>query len=221
MVEDITERKMAEEKIKRLNDDLRKRNFALEFANKELEAFTYSASHDLLAPLRQISGFVDLVMKNIRDKLDDKGKHYLSCIHDGSKKMSHLIVDLLNLSRISRREIQRRDINMSAIATSIADELRKSHPGRSVDVAIKEGLTVLADPGLIEIVLSNLLGNAWKFTAKTEHARIEFGTIGQNGKPIYYVRDMAQGSTRNMQIGCFCPSKDFIQSRSLSLRAPG
>ena len=132
-------------------------------------------------------------MKDNADKLDEKGKRYLSRIHDGAEKMSRLIDDLLNLSRISRQEIQRTEVNMSEIAASIVAELREAHPGRSVEVDIKGGLTAFADRGLIEVVLSNLLGNAWKFTAKTEHARIEFGTIEQNGKIIYYVRDNGAG----------------------------
>ena len=119
----------------------------MEFSNKELESFIYSVSHDLRAPLRHISGFAELIMKDIADKLDEKGKRYLSRIHDGTEKMSRLIDDLLNLSRLSRQEIQRREVNMSAIAASIVNELREAHPGRSVEVDIKEGLTAFADPG--------------------------------------------------------------------------
>ncbi len=191
--EDITERKRAEDEIKRLNEDLLKRNEELEFANKELESFIYSVSHDLRGPLRAISGFSEIVMKDIANKIDEKGKRYLSRIHVSTEKMSRLIDDLLNLSRISRQEIQRKEVNMSAIAASIVTDLREVHPGRSVEVDIKEGLTVFADTGLIEIVLSNLLGNAWKFTAKTERALIEFGNLEQDGKIIYYVRDNGVG----------------------------
>ncbi|MGO9950955.1 MAG: PAS domain S-box protein, partial [Dissulfurispiraceae bacterium] len=190
---DITEHKRAEEEIKRLNDDLLVRNEQLEFSNKELESFIYSVSHDLRGPLRHISGFADLVMKDIANKLDEKGKRYLSRIHDGAEKMSRLIDDLLNLSRISRQEIQRMEFNVSTVAESIIAELCEVYPGRSVEVDIKESITVFADRGLIEMVLSNLLGNSWKFTAKTEHARIEFGTTEQDGKIIYYVRDNGAG----------------------------
>ena len=119
--------------------------------------------------------------------------------------MSRLIDDLLNLSSISRQEIQRREVNVSEIAASIVAELREAHPGRSVEVDIKEGLTAFADRGLIEIVLSNLLGNAWKFTAKTEHARIEFGTIEQDGKIIYYVRDNGAGFDQKYAGKMFLP----------------
>ncbi len=185
--------KKVEDALKESEADLLKRNDELEFANKELESFIYSVSHDLRGPLRAISGFSQIVMKDIADKLDEKGRRYLSRIHDGTEKMSRLIDDLLNLSRISRQEMQRREVNLSSIAASIVAELREVHRGRSVEVDIKEGLTANADPGVIEIVLSNLIGNAWKFTAKTEHASIEFGTVEQDGKIIYYVGDNGAG----------------------------
>ena len=190
---DITERKRAEEEIKRLNYDLLARNKELEFSNKELESFIYSVSHDLRAPLRHISGFADLLTKDIADKLDEKHKRYISLIRNGAEKMSRLIDDLLNLSSISRHDIQRREVDVSAIAASIVDELREAHPGRNVEVHIKEGLTAVTDRGLIEVVLWKLLANAWKFTAKTEQSRIEIGTLEQEGKIIYYVRDNGVG----------------------------
>jgi PAS domain S-box-containing protein len=191
--QDITDRKQAEDEIKRLSNDLLVRNEHLEFANKELESFIYSVSHDLRAPLRHISGFTDLLMKNLAGDLDEKGKRYLSNIYKGSEKMSRLIDDLLNLSRISRQEIQRTEVNLSEIAASIVATLREAHPDRNVEVNIMKGLMASADPGLIEGALSNLLGNAWKFTAKAESASIEFGSIGQNGKAIYYVKDNGAG----------------------------
>ncbi len=183
---DITELKQAEEALKQSNTELAA-------ANREMESFIYSVSHDLRGPLRHISGFAELVMKNIADKAGEKEKRYLARIHEGTEKMGRLIDDLLNLSRMSRQEIQRTSINLSEIASSIIADLREAHPTRNVDVDIKEGLTAFADRGLIEVVLSNLLGNAWKFTGKTEHARIEFGTVEQDGKIIYYVRDNGAG----------------------------
>ena len=201
----ITERICAEEEIKRLNIDLLAKNEALEFGNKELESFIYSVSHDLRTPLRHISGFVHLAMKDTADMLDEKGKRYLSIIQDGTEKMSRLIDDLLHLSRLSRQEIQRRKVDMSTIAASIVNALRETHPDRSVEVDIKEGLTVFADPGLIEVVLSNLLGNAWKFTGNTERARIEIGTIEQDGKVTYYVRDNGAGFNQEFAGKMFWP----------------
>ncbi len=193
----IEERKRAEQELekykKRLEELVEERTSELTSANKEMETFIYSVSHDLRAPLRHISGFADLVTKKNADKLDDTGKEYLSRIHSGAQKMSRLIDDLLNLSRLSRQEVQRREVNLSAIAASIVAELREAHPDRGVEADIREGLTAFADPGLIEVVLSNLFGNAWKFTAKTGHARIEFGAVEQDGKIIYYVKDNGAG----------------------------
>ncbi len=190
---DVTERKTAEEKIEKLNDDLFKRNEELEFSNKELESFIYSVSHDLRGPLRAISGFSEIMIKDIADRLDEKGKRYLSLIHNGTGKMSRLIDDLLNLSRLSRQEIQRREVDLSSIAASTVAELREAYPDRNVEVDIKRGLTAFADPEMMEIVLSNLFGNAWKFTGKTGHGRIQFGTVEQAGKVIYYVGDNGAG----------------------------
>ena len=202
---EITERKRAEGKIEILNDDLMTRNAQLLFTNKELEAFIYSVSHDLRAPLRHISGFANLVTKHNADKLDDKGRQYLARIHDGAEKMSRLIDDLLNLSKISRQEIRRREVNMSEMASSIVAELRESSTGRRVEVEIKEGLNAFADHGLIEVVLSNLFRNAWKFTAKTEIASIEFGAIERDLKIIYYIKDNGIGFDQKFAGRMFWP----------------
>ncbi|HTZ17298.1 MAG TPA: ATP-binding protein, partial [Dissulfurispiraceae bacterium] len=202
---ETTDRKRAEEEIKRLNDTLLARNAELEFSNKELESFIYSVSHDLRAPLRHISGFADLIVKNAADDLNDKGRQYLSHIQSAAEKMSRLIDELLKLSKISRQEIHRREIDLSEIAASIIDELRENQPERSVEVDIERGLTAFADRGLIEIVLSNLLGNAWKFTAKTGHARIEFGSSRQDNKIIYYIRDNGAGFDQKYAKKMFWP----------------
>ena len=190
---DLTELRQVEQTIAVLNADLTARNEELEFSNKELESFIYSVSHDLRGPLRHISGFADLLMEDMAGKLDEKGKRYLSRVCDGSERMSRLIDDLLNLSRISRQEIERNEVNVSTMAASVIAVLREAHPGRSVEVDIREGLTAFADRGLTEIVIANLIGNAWKFTSKTEHARIELGTVEKDGKIIYYVRDNGAG----------------------------
>jgi signal transduction histidine kinase len=205
----IEERKRTEQELetykRRLEELVEERTSELTSANKELESFIYSVSHDLRGPLRAIYGFSEIMMKDIADNLDQKGKRYLSRIHNGTEKMSRLVDDLLNLSKISRQEIRRREVNVSAIAASIIAELREAHPGRIVEVDIKVGLTVFADPGLIEILLSNLLGNAWKFTEKTEHARIEFGTVERDSKIIYYVRDNGAGFDHKYEGKMFLP----------------
>src|SRR5208283_505539 len=182
-----------------------KGNRELEFANKEMESFIYSVSHDLRGPLRHIYGFSEIIMKDMADNLDEKEKRHFSRIQDGTEKMSRLIDDLLKLSRISRHEIQRKSFDLSEMASSIISDLREADPDRSVEFDIKSGLEVFADPGLIEIVLSNLLANAWKFTRKIEHARIELGTMDQDGKIIYYVRDNGAGFDQQFAEKMFRP----------------
>ncbi len=195
---DITKLKLAAEALKQSNAEL-------SAANREMESFIYSVSHDLRGPLRSISGFSEIVMKDNADKLDNKGKRYLSRIHAGTEKMSRLIDDLLNLSKISRQEIRRKSIDLTHITSSIVAELREANPGRDVEVDIVAGLTASADQGLIEIVLSNLIGNAWKFTAKKEQVRIEFGIVHQNGKVVYYVRDNGAGFNQEYAQKMFWP----------------
>ncbi len=191
--DDITERKRAEEDVLKLSEDMAARNVELEAVNRELEAFIYSVSHDLRAPLRSMSGFARFLIEDYSDKIDIQGKDYLSRIRSGSEKMSRLIDDLLHLSKISRQEIVLMEVDMSRLASAVVSDLREAEPARSVAVSIREGLVANADLRLMEIVLSNLLGNSWKFTSKTENARIEFGTIEQDGKTAYYVRDNGAG----------------------------
>lgn len=191
--DDITERKRAEEDVLKLSEDMAARNVELETVNKELESFIYSISHDLRAPLRTMSGFARIVVEDYAERLDEQGKEHLIRILRGSEKMTKLIDDLLHLSRISRQEMERTEFDMSKMASSIVAELRERDPGRSVEADIAEGLVAFADPLLIDIALSNLLGNAWKFTSKTGKARIEFGTTARDGKSIFFVRDNGAG----------------------------
>jgi light-regulated signal transduction histidine kinase (bacteriophytochrome) len=177
----------------RQNEELEKRAKEGEAANKELEAFDYSVSHDLRAPVRSILGFSELLWKGYADKLDATGKKYLDWISSGAAKMNRMIDNLLSLSRISRQDLRREDVDMSAIGVSVLNELRTTHPDRQINIVIKEGIRASADPHLIEVLLSNLLGNAWKFTSKTENARIQFGSFQQVGETVYYVKDNGAG----------------------------
>jgi PAS domain S-box-containing protein len=202
---DISERAKAEGEIKRLNEDLEQKVLELAEVNRELEAFVSSVSHDLRSPLRHISMFAKAVVEEYSDRLDEQGKDYLARVHRGAGKMNQLIEDLLNLSNISRREIDRTGVDMNKIALGIISELQETEPARRVEIDIKEGLTVYADQGLIEIVLRNLLGNAWKFTSKTEDACIELGAFEQEGRPVYYVKDNGAGFNSEYAEKMFLP----------------
>jgi PAS domain S-box-containing protein len=174
---ETTGRKMAEDRIQRLNDELVARNEDLEVANKEMESFIYSVSHDLRGPLRAISGFSSLLTENSAGDPDDKKKDYLDRIRLGAARMNQLINDLLRLSHVARQEMTRTVVDLSGLAANIVRELKETCPDRKVNVEIGTDISGFADSGLINIVLSNLLDNAWKFTSGKENARIEFTAI--------------------------------------------
>lgn len=201
---DITERKKAEEDLKRLNEsldqrardlnqDLVRKTEQLEFTNKELEAFAFSISHDLRTPLRSINGFSQALLEDYHDKLDQEGQSYLDRIRKASDRMGHLIDDILHLSRITRSEMRHVHVNLSKLAEDIIEELQGIQPDRKVEVTIEEDLTVVGDPSLMRMVVQNLLGNAWKFTAKTPNARIHFGQRKLEGRTVFFVSDNGAG----------------------------
>ncbi len=184
-VQDITDRRLAEE--------ARLQTAKLEAANKELEAFSYSVSHDLRAPLRTIDGFAKMLAEDCGPSLDDTGKGYLEHIDAAARRMSALIEDLLALSQITTSEMRRSKVDLTEIAEIIADELRDGDPGRQALVVIAPGLVVNADPHLLRIALENLLRNAWKFTGKTPQTRIEIGCTKKGAEAVYFVRDNGAG----------------------------
>ncbi len=165
----------------------------LELANKELEAFSYSVSHDLRAPLRSIDGFSQAFLDDYEDRMDAQGKEYLRRVRAASQRMARLIDDLLKLSRVTRADMSYRQVDLSAMAKAIAGELKETNPERAVEFVVAEGATAPGDASLLRAVLENLLNNAWKYTARHPRARIEFGVVEQDGRPAYFVRDDGAG----------------------------
>ena len=193
-IRDVTDRKKAQTEIKALNEDLKARLADLAAANKELESFSYSVSHDLRAPLRSISGFSQALLEDYDRKLDDTGRQHLKRVCDAVQRMSELIDSMLNLANISRREMRREWVDLSGIAKEILRDLREKEPSRRVECVVAEGLSANGDAQLLRIALVNLLGNAWKYTGKKKEARIEFGSSRDGeGKPAYFVRDNGAG----------------------------
>jgi PAS domain S-box-containing protein len=191
------QRAQAEQEIRTLNAELEqrvaRRTEQVRAANEELEAFVYSVSHDLRAPLRAMDGFSKVLLADYAAQLDERGQHYLSRVGAGAQRMGTMIDELLRLSRVSRAQLRRDQIDLSDLARQIADELHSAEPERRVEFAIADGLTATGDRDLVRIVLENLLGNAWKFTSTREHARIELARGDHDHSTEFVVRDNGVG----------------------------
>jgi light-regulated signal transduction histidine kinase (bacteriophytochrome) len=179
--------------LRRRDVELRERTAQLEGANRELEAFSYSVSHDLRAPLRAIDGFSEALEIDCADELSESARDSLRRVRGAAERMSTLIDELLNLSRLGRIELKRTPVDLGESASAITNDLAKHCPQRSVDVQVAPGLVADADPELVQIALQNLLDNAWKYTSKTEAARIEIGASPRGAVKVFHVRDNGAG----------------------------
>lgn len=176
-----------------LEQRVAERTHELESSNRELEAFSYSVSHDLRAPLRTIDGFSLALQEDFGEKLDEHGKDYIRRVRNGVQRMGTLIDALLQLSRVTRSDLQREPVDLSQLATLVFRELQSGDPARKVEWSAQPEVIAEADPRLMRIALENLIGNAWKFTARTADASLTFGSSPQNGQTVYFLRDNGAG----------------------------
>lgn len=190
LLEAFEELSHEEERLKVKVDERTRELFA---ANQELEKFSYSVSHDLRAPLRAVSGFSDILLEDCADTVDESCKEYLQLIKGNTVKMGSLIEDMLQLSRITRKELELENIEISLLAHEILERYQYSEPERQVEIKIADNLVCRGDRGLIIIVMENLLGNAWKYSAKKDVSKIEFGYVNKDGEVIYFVKDNGAG----------------------------
>lgn len=194
ILRDVTVQRKIEEDMRVLNAELIDRAVQLENANRELEAFSYSVSHDLRAPLRSISGFANLLNEDYADELDPVAKDFLNRIEGASTRMAELIDDLLALSRLTRGDLMPTTVDLTALAWGVVDDLRRAEPDRVVVVDIEEGMTCVGDPRLMHTVLVNLFENAWKYTGHHPSARVSFtSSIDAEGRRVYAITDDGAG----------------------------
>jgi len=216
-IDDVTEDLVAQSERQRLRRELEvrvsERTAALETANNELEAFSYSVSHDLRAPLRAIDGFSAQLLRVYSSCLDERGQHYLRRVRAATQQMGQLIDDLLQLSQRSRETLLCESVDLTALSTSIADELALQEPNRRVSISVRPGMTGWGDPNLLKVVLQNLIGNAWKFTGAIDAATIEVGQSEHALGDAYFVRDNGAGFDMNHAEKLFSPFQRLHQQQ--------
>jgi len=197
--------RLRDRELRSLNASLERSLHEQQLLNRELEAFSYSVSHDLRAPLRSIDGFAQALREDWGDRLDETAQDHLMRVRTAAQRMGRLIDDLLKLSRLSRAQVQRVEVDLSQIAHDVARELEERNPVRSVEWHIDGDLRANCDPSLARIALENLLGNAWKFTSKTPHARIEFTKMPDTEPPTFVIRDNGAGFDMQYADKLFAP----------------
>ncbi len=189
----IGEKSVAVVRLREVEEQLEHARKIAEERARELEAFSYSVSHDLRAPLRAIAGFSTILSEKHADRLDASALVYLNRIVAGVEKMSALIEDILTLSKVSRHELFKKEIRLDHLAREIVTEIHREEPQRKVEIVIAENMRVSADLNLFSIALTNLIRNAWKFTSKTPDAQIEIGVTTDTGEDVFFIRDNGAG----------------------------
>jgi PAS domain S-box-containing protein len=207
--QDITEQVLAREEIQRLNAGLeqrvQERTAELTAANRELESFAYSISHDLRAPLRGIDGFSHLLAEEYAERLDETGRGYLERVRRAAQRMGELIDDILELSRVTRQDMRRVTVDLSRIAAEVIEERARVESDRKAEITIAPGCTAQGDPQLLRVLMQNLLENAWKYSRRAEPARIAFGQETRDGETVFFVRDNGVGFDMQYAERLFAP----------------
>lgn len=206
-MEDITERKRAQEEIERLNTVLAERAAELEIANQDLEAFNYTVAHDLRQPLNLVSGYCQGIQMMCGDQLNEECKDFVQKAYNGTLRMNRLIAALLDFSRLGRVEPHRETVDLSNMANGVAEDLRLAQKERQVEFRIPEGVMACGDANLLRVVLVNLFGNSWKYSEMREEAVIEFGVTESGGVPAYFIRDNGAGFDMKDADKLFIPFK--------------
>lgn len=207
--QEIRRRIRAEQETRVINKNLEtliaERTAALEASNRELESFCYSVSHDLRAPLRHIDGYGRILLEDLQGRLGEEDKLYLERLRHATLKMESLIDDLLELSRVTRADLNRQKVDLSVMAREITTELDKASPVRDVEWHIGGGMWAQGDPLLLRVALVNLLGNAWKYTSGTAHAIVEFSAVRENDQMTFFIRDNGAGFSMDYSDKLFIP----------------